>query len=272
MAHLELKSVNLVYNAGSAHEIRALQDINLSVEQGESVIIVGSNGSGKSSLMDVLSGTVSSTAGTIHLKGHDITRWSEQRRAALIGRVFQNPFAGTAPGLTVMENLALAATRGRFPSMARLLTNDIRTQVPERLARLQMGLEKRPEVPVGNLSGGQRQGVTLLMATWRQPELLLLDEPTAALDPHAAERVLRLSDEIVRDGHLTTLMVTHSMTQAVNLGERLLVLHRGVIELDLSRSEKQRLRADELYAFLGELRRRDQIDEPVVQMIAQQYV
>ena len=112
----------------------------------------------------------------------------------------------------------------------------------------------------------------MLMATWRQPELLLLDEPTAALDPHAAERVLRLSDEIVRDGHLTTLMVTHSMTQAVNLGERLLLLHRGVIELDLSRSEKQRLRADELYAFLGELRRRDQIDESVVQMIAQQYV
>jgi putative ABC transport system ATP-binding protein len=272
MAHLELTGVGLVFNPGSAQEITALREVDLKVNEGEFVIIVGSNGSGKSSLMDVLSGTVPCSEGTIHLAGRDITRWPEQRRAALIGRVFQDPFAGTAPALTVMENLALAANRGRSLNLARLLTRDIRAQVPQRLALLRMGLEERPHATVGSLSGGQRQGLTLLMATWRPPELLLLDEPTAALDPQAADRVLRLSDDIVRGGRLTTLMVTHSIAQAVHLGDRLLLLHRGGIELDLSGPEKKRLRADDLYAFFGELRRRDQIDESMVQILAEQYI
>src|SRR5262249_13221840 len=211
-------------------------------------------------------------AGSIRLDGQEVTRWPEHRRAALIGRVFQNPFSGTAPNLSIAENLALAARRGQPRRLGWALAGRLRAPMVGTASQLNMGLEKRIEKPIGTLSGGQRQALTLLMATWLKPKLLLLDEHTAALDPKSADQVVRLSQEIIARDKLTALMVTHSMHQAANLGDRLVMMHRGRIIHDFRGAEKRRVRANELLARFEEVRRAEQLDEGAARMLEREYV
>ena len=210
--------------------------------------------------------------GRIVLSGHDITAWPEHRRAKLIGRVFQNPFSGTAPGMTIAENLAMAVRCGRFPGLGWALNRRVMDEFRERVATLNMGLDDRLDTEIGGLSGGQRQALTLLMATWQRPGLLLLDEHTAALDPRSADRIIHLTNEIVTREKLTTLMVTHSMTQASNLGDRLIMMHKGEIIRDFSGAEKKRQRPNDLLAHFDEVRRRELLDQSAADFLKEMYV
>ena len=269
---LELSHASKTFNPASVNEVRALQGVDLTLAEGSFVVVVGTNGSGKSTLLNAFAGTFLLDRGSIRIAGRDVTRWPEHRRAELIGRVFQNPFSGTAPGMTIAENLALATRRGQKRGLGWALGASFRDGMRERVRRLGMSLEDRLDNIIGSLSGGQRQALTLLMATWRRPELLLLDEHTAALDPKSAEQVIRLSEEVIARDRLTTLMVTHSMQQATALGDRLVMMHRGRVLHDLSGSEKQRLRPADLLARFDEVRRTEQLDESAARMLAERYV
>ncbi len=269
---LDLQGLVKTFHPGTENEVRALQGVDLLVEEGSFVVVIGTNGSGKSTLQNAVSGSFLVDSGNIRLAGRDITRWPEHRRASLIGRVFQNPFSGTAPSMSVGENLALALRRGQRRTLGRNAFLRDREALADRVRRLGMGLEDRLENEIGSLSGGQRQALTLLMATLRRPELLLLDEHTAALDPRAADSVIRLTDDLVREGKLTTLMVTHSMQQAVGLGDRLVMMHRGRVVADLRGEEKRRLRPSDLLDRFDEIKRREQIDASVAEMLRETYV
>ncbi|HEV8715987.1 MAG TPA: ATP-binding cassette domain-containing protein [Candidatus Binatia bacterium] len=269
---LEINTIRKIFNPGTPNEVRALQGVGLTINEGSFVIVIGTNGSGKSTLLNAVAGTFLVDSGTLRLERNDITRWPEHRRATFIGRVFQNPFSGTAPHMSIAENLVLAAKRGHRRGLGWALHADFAGEMRERVRRLGMGLEDRLDNPIGNLSGGQRQALTLLMATWLKPKLLLLDEHTAALDPKSADQVIRISEEIIARDQLTTLMVTHSMQQAVNLGDRLLMMHRGRIIHDLSGAEKRRLRVDDLLARFEEVRRGELLDETAAQMLQRRYV
>ncbi|MGL5094739.1 MAG: ABC transporter ATP-binding protein, partial [Planctomycetia bacterium] len=211
---LELQAVQKTFYPGTPNEVRALRGVDLNVAEGSFVVVIGTNGSGKSTLQSVVAGTHRPDRGAVRLAGRDVTRWAEHQRAKLVGRVFQNPFSGSAPDLTIAENLTLAARRGGFRGLTWALDRDARRLFRDRVAAMKLGLENLLDNPMGGLSGGQRQAVTLLMATLVRPSLLLLDEHTAALDPRSADQVIRLTEEIVRRDRLTTLMVTHSMHQA----------------------------------------------------------
>jgi len=269
---LEIGAVRKVFNPGTPNEVRALQGVDLTLDDGSFVAIIGTNGSGKSTLLNVVAGTFYPDSGTIRLGGADITRWPEHRRAKLIGRVFQNPFSGTAPSMAVAENLALAARRGKPRRLGWSVGRQMKGELLERVRQLNMGLEDQLGDPIGVLSGGQRQALTLLMATWLKPDLLLLDEHTAALDPKSADQVIELTDQIIQREKLTTLMVTHSMHQAANLGDRLVMMHRGGVIQDFRGSEKRRLRVDDLLARFEEVRRAEQLDETAAGMLRQAYV
>jgi putative ABC transport system ATP-binding protein len=269
---LRVQGAYKTFNAGTANEVRALRGVDLAVDDGSFVMIIGTNGSGKSTLLNAVAGGFPLDAGTLMLDGADITRWPEHRRASSIGRVFQNPFSGTAPSMSIAENLALAARRGRRRSIGWALTRSMLDDFRNRVRLLNMGLENRLENPIGTLSGGQRQALTLLMASWLKPKLLLLDEHTAALDPKSADQVIQLSEEIVARDNLTTLMVTHSMQQATNLGDRLVMMHRGQVIHDFRGAEKQRLRADDLLNRFADVRRADQLDESAAEMLQRLYV
>src|SRR6185503_8283048 len=208
---LQLRELQKTFFAGTPNVVHALRGVSLEIEEGSFVIVIGTNGSGKSTLLNAVAGSFYVDRGTVSVAGKDVTRWPEHRRAAMIGRVFQNPFSGTAPTMTVAENLALAARRGLGRGLGRLLPARIHQELRDRVATLNMQLEARMHNPIGTLSGGQRQALTLLMATWRRPDLLLLDENTAALDPKSAEQIVRLTERLVSQHKLTTLMVTHSM-------------------------------------------------------------
>jgi putative tryptophan/tyrosine transport system ATP-binding protein len=269
---LELGGVYKTFSAGTPNEVRALRGVDLTVDQGSFVIVIGTNGSGKSTLLNAVAGGFVVDRGTIRLDGTDVTGWPEHRRASLIGRVFQNPFSGTAPSMSIAENLVLAARRGRPRGLGWALKRSMRNEFRDRVRRLNMRLEERLDNPIGSLSGGQRQALTLLMASWLKPKLLLLDEHTAALDPKSADQVIQLSDDIVERDHLTTLMVTHSMPQAAQMGNRLVMMHRGAVIHDFRGAEKQRLRANDLLSRFEEVRRADQLDESAADMLRRLYV
>src|SRR5476651_416191 len=215
---LEIKGIHKTFHAGTVNEVRALKGVDLTIEEGSFVVVLGMNGSGKSTLLNAVAGSFPLDEGKIHVAGQDVTRWPEHRRAKLIGRVFQNPFMGTAPNMSIAENFALASRRGYIRGLSWALSRKLMEPLRERIASLKMGLENRLDNSIGSLSGGQRQALTLLMASWLKPSLLLLDEHTAALDPKSAEQVIALTSEVIQRDRLTTLMVTHSMQQAVNLG------------------------------------------------------
>jgi putative ABC transport system ATP-binding protein len=269
---LEIRGIEKTFHAGTPNEVRALQGVDLDIDDGSFVVVIGTNGSGKSTLLNAVAGTFFVDAGSIRIDGHDVTRWAEHRRASLIGRVFQNPFSGTAPDMSIAENLALAARRGRRRGFSWALRGDVRGGMRDRVRPLGMQLETRLDNPIGTLSGGQRQALTLLMATWLRPKMLLLDEHTAALDTKSADQVVRLSQEAIERDGLTAMMVTHSMQQAASLGDRLVMMHRGRVLHDLRGAEKRRVRAEDLLARFEEVRRGEQLDEPAAEMLRRRYI
>jgi len=256
----------------SGKAVLALNRVCLEVAEASFLIVIGTNGSGKSTLLNAIAGTFTLDEGSIKLGARDITDWLEHRRAALIGRVFQNPFSGTAPNMTVAENLALALRRGKPRRLGWALGGRTRSELRDRVAGLGMKLEDRMETPIGLLSGGQRQALTLLMATLVRPQLLLLDEHTAALDPKSADQVIHLTQQVVERERLTTVMVTHSMQQAASVGDRLVMMHQGILTLDCYGAEKRRMRPDELLLRFEDLRRRELLDESVAELIRAAYV
>ena len=269
---LNLAGIRKTFNPDTVNEVRALQGVDLSIDEGSFVVVLGMNGSGKSTLLNAVAGSFLVDEGAIRIAGQDVTRWPEHRRARLIGRVFQNPFSGTAPTMSIAENFAMAALRGRPRGIGWALSPGLMKPLRERIASLKMGLEDRLDNAIGSLSGGQRQALTLLMATWLKPKLLLLDEHTAALDPKSADQVIALSDEVIERDRLTTLMVTHSMQQAVSLGDRIVMMHRGRVLHDLRGAEKKRLRPEDLLDRFEEVRRREQLDEPAAAMLNELYI
>jgi putative ABC transport system ATP-binding protein len=269
---LDIRGIAKTFNANTPNEVRSLLGVDVNVLPGSWVIIIGTNGSGKSTLLNAVAGTFFVDQGNIRLAGQDVTRWPEHERAKLIGRVFQNPFSGTAPSLTIQENLSLAGRRGLGRGLGWGLNASVVSRMRDEVARLNMGLEERLENAIGSLSGGQRQALTLLMATWRRPELLLLDEHTAALDPKSADLVIALTEHVIARDKLTSLMVTHSMHQAASLGDRLIMMHRGQIIHDFQGAEKCRLRPDDLLARFEEVRRAEQLDESAAEMLSKSYI
>jgi len=269
---LELTHLTKTFNPGTPNEVHALRDVSLTLQHGSFLSIIGTNGSGKSTLLNAVAGTFFIDHGQLSLGGQNITRWPEHKRAKLIGRVFQNPFSGTAPNMSIAENLAMAARRGKRRGLGWALNQKLKSEVRDRIRTLNMGLEARIDNAIGSLSGGQRQALTLLMASWIKPELLLLDEHTAALDPKSADQVIRLTHEIIKRDRLTTLMVTHSMQQAVNLGDRIVMMHRGRVLHDLQGAERARVRPEDLLRRFDEVRRRDQLDPTVAEMLQRNYI
>lgn len=240
---LRLDHVSKTFNIGTVNERVAIKDLSLHVNQGDFITIIGSNGAGKSTLFNAISGYFFTDEGTITLDGNDITLMPEYIRARSIGRLFQDPMLGSAPGMTIEENLALAAGGGGWLSR---VTKKEKENFRERLSLLNMGLEDRMKQPVGLLSGGQRQALTLLMATYNPPKLLLLDEHTAALDPATAEKVLNLTKSIVEDNKITCMMITHNMESALTLGNRTLMMDSGRVILDVAGEERKGLTTDDL--------------------------
>ncbi|QWT17895.1 ABC transporter ATP-binding protein [Collinsella sp. zg1085] len=243
---LKLSRVKKTFNKGTVTEKRALTGVDLELADGDFVTVIGGNGAGKSTLLNMIAGVYPIDSGTIMLDGHDISRLSEPARAKYLGRVFQDPMRGTAADMWIEENLALAARRGKHRGLAWGISADERAEYPKLLARLGLGLETRMRAKVGLLSGGQRQALTLLMATLTDPRVLLLDEHTAALDPKTAAKVLDLTQQIVGERKLTTLMVTHNMADAIRLGNRLIMMHEGHIIYDVSGEEKAALTVSDL--------------------------
>lgn len=243
---LELKGIRKTFNAGTINEKTALNGIDLKLEPGDFVTIIGGNGAGKSTMLNAISGVFPIDAGTIEIGGVNVTSLPEYKRARFLGRVFQDPMMGTAANMGIEENLALAARRGDRRTFRSGITGKERELYREKLAPLGLGLENRMTTKVGLLSGGQRQALTLLMATIKKPNLLLLDEHTAALDPKTADKVLQLTDEIVRRDELTALMVTHNMRNAITYGNRLIMMNEGRIVVDIRGEEKKNLKVSDL--------------------------
>ena len=250
---LELKNINKYYNQGTVNEMCLFEDFSLTIGDGEFVSVVGSNGSGKTSMLNIICGSIPVDSGTILIGGKDITRMPEHRRLRTIGRVYQNPAMGTCPSMTILENMAMADTKGK-PFNLRPGTDKRRIDYyRDSLKILGLGLEDKLDVKVGVLSGGQRQAMALLMSTMTPIEFLILDEHTAALDPKTADLIMELTDKIVKEKHLTTMMVTHNLRYAVEYGNRLLMMHQGSYILDKSGQDKAALTVDDLLTQFNQI-------------------
>ena len=261
---LEIQNVSKTFNAGTVNQKTALNGLNLKLNEGDFVTVIGGNGAGKSTMLNAVAGVWPVDEGKIVIDGVDVTRLSEHQRAAYIGRVFQDPMTGTAATMQIEENLALAARRGKRRTLRIGITKAEREQYRELLKTLDLGLEDRLTARVGLLSGGQRQALTLLMATMNKPKLLLLDEHTAALDPKTAAKVLELSDRIVEENGLTTMMVTHNMKDAIAHGNRLIMMDAGRVVLDICGWEKQKLTVPDLLALFSEAGGTDAADDKLL--------
>lgn len=240
---LEITNISKTFNPDTVNAKTALNNLSLSVKDGDFITIIGANGAGKSTLFNAIAGDFITDTGKIVLDGEDITLTPTHKRAKVIGRLFQDPMRGSAPGMSIEENLALAAGKGGW--LSKIGKKD-KEEFRQKLSLLDMGLEDRMQQPVGLLSGGQRQALTLMMATYTPPKLLLLDEHTAALDPSTAEKVLELTTEIVRDNHLTCLMVTHNMQSALDLGNRTVMMDKGTVIFDVEGEERSKLEVSDL--------------------------
>lgn len=243
---LTLTNVEKTFNRGTINEKKALNGLSLEIRDGDFVTVIGGNGAGKSTMLNMIAGVYPIDAGKIVLNGRDISRDPEYRRAKYLGRVFQDPMKGTAAGMEIEENLALAYRRGKKRGLRWSISREERSLYHEELKKLELGLEERMTSKVGLLSGGQRQALTLLMASLKKPELLLLDEHTAALDPKTAAKVLSLTQQIVEENHLTTLMITHNMKDAIRYGNRLIMMHNGRVIYDVDGEEKKNLKVSQL--------------------------
>jgi putative ABC transport system ATP-binding protein len=269
---LNIEGISKTFFPHTVNEVRALRNISLTIEEGSFTAVIGTNGSGKSTLLNAIAGTFIPDEGNIVLNGTDISSWPEYKRAKLIGRVFQNPFAGTAAEMSIAENLVVALRRGQNRPLSRALNKKIRSEIADRVRMLKMGLEDRLDNEIGSLSGGQRQALTLLMASWLRPDLLLLDEHTAALDPKSAAKVAELTSRIIAQEKLTAMMVTHSMQQAVDLPDRIIMMHRGEIVEDYKKEEKKRVRVPDLLATFDRVQKRELLDETVAKMLEEQFI
>ncbi|MBQ1995251.1 MAG: ABC transporter ATP-binding protein [Clostridia bacterium] len=243
---LDIKNVEKTFNPGTINEKKALNNINLHLDEGDFVTVIGGNGAGKSTMLNMVAGVYPVDCGSIVIDGVDVTRLPEYKRAKYLGRVFQDPMTGTAADMQIEENLALAARRGKRRTLRAGITAKERKEYVELLKILDLGLEKRLTAKVGLLSGGQRQALTLLMATLKQPKVLLLDEHTAALDPKTAKKVLDITESIVEKNNLTTIMITHNMADAIRVGNRLIMMHEGQIVVDVKGEEKKNLTIEQL--------------------------
>lgn len=243
MDMLTIRNISKTFNPGTVNEKLAIDNLSITVKKGDFITIIGANGAGKSTLFNAISGSFYTDSGTIILDGEDITLSPEHNRAKNIGRLFQDPMLGTAPGMSIEENLSLAAGKGGWLSSVKRTDKG---EFRERISLLRMGLEDRMNQPVGLLSGGQRQALTLMMATYNPPKLLLLDEHTAALDPATAEKVLELTDNIVRENSLTCLMITHNMQSALDMGNRTIMMDEGKIIFDVSEEERKNIGVEDL--------------------------
>lgn len=250
---LELKNINKYYNAGTVNEMCLFKDFNLTIHDGEFVSVVGSNGSGKTSMLNLICGSIPLDSGSILINGTNITKMPEYKRQRRIGRVYQNPAMGTCPNMTILENMALADNKGKafnlLPGTNRARIDFYRDQ----LKTLGLGLEDKLQVKVGVLSGGQRQAMALLMSTMTPIEFLILDEHTAALDPKTADTIMELTDKIVREKHLTTIMVTHNLRFAVGYGNRILMMHQGHAVLDKGAGEKESIKIEDILQMFTEI-------------------
>jgi len=261
---LEIKKVYKTFNAGTVNEKRALKNLNLSVADGDFVTVIGGNGAGKSTMLNAITGALAVDYGTITIDGVDVTKLPEHKRAKYIGRVFQDPMMGTAATMQIEENLALAARRGKPRTLRAGITKAEREGYRAQLATLGLGLEDRMTAKVGLLSGGQRQALTLLMATLQKPKLLLLDEHTAALDPKTAAKVLETTQRIVEENQLTTIMITHNMRDAITYGNRLIMMYDGHVVVDVAGEEKQKLTVEQLLNLFSQASGSDEVNDKLL--------
>lgn len=250
---IELRGVSKIYNPGTVTELCLFEDFNLTVKDGEFVSVVGSNGSGKTSMLNIICGSIPVSAGDVLIDGKSINSLHEYERYRHIGRVYQNPAAGTCPSMSILENMSLADNKGKRYGLSFGVNNARKEYYREQLSTLGLGLEDKLNVKLGSLSGGQRQAVSLLMATMTPIEFLILDEHTAALDPRTAEIIMELTDKIIKEKHLTAIMVTHNLRYAVEYGTRLLMMDRGNIILDKSGEEKQNSTVDDLLEIFNKI-------------------
>lgn len=261
---LKIENVRKVFNAGTINEKVALNGLNLELQPGDFVTVIGGNGAGKSTMLNCVSGAYQVDEGKVIIDGVDVTRLPEYKRAKFIGRVFQDPMMGTAATMQIEENLALAARRGKFRGLRVGITKKEREKFKESLKILDLGLEERMTAKVGLLSGGQRQALTLLMATLQKPKLLLLDEHTAALDPKTAAKVLEATQRIVEKDNLTTLMITHNMRDAINYGNRLIMMYDGHVVVDVSGEEKKNLTVEQLLNLFSQASGSDEANDKLL--------
>ena len=261
---LDVRNIYKTFNPGTVNEKTALRGVSLHLNDGDFVTVIGGNGAGKSTLLNAVAGVWPVDSGSISIGGTDVTRLPEHKRAKYIGRVFQDPMMGTAATMQIEENLALAARRGRSRTLCTGITQSERDEYREILKILDLGLEDRLTSKVGLLSGGQRQALTLLMATLQKPQLLLLDEHTAALDPKTAAKVLDATERIVQKDRLTTLMITHNMKDAIVHGNRLIMMYEGNVALDISGEEKKKLTVEDLLAKFGQATGSDEADDKLL--------
>mgnify|MGYP000145242887 FL=1 len=250
---LELININKNYNPGSVNELCLFKDFNLTVKDGEFVSVVGSNGSGKTSMLNIICGSIAVDSGKILIHGEDITKQKDYIRQRRIGRVYQDPSKGTCPSMTILENMSIAENKGKPYNLGRGVNKAKLETYREMLRPLNLGLEDKMGVQVGSLSGGQRQALALLMATMTPIDFLILDEHTAALDPRTAEIVMKLTDQIVREKKMTTVMVTHNLRYALEYGDRILMMHQGKIVLDKVGEEKNQLNTDEIMGIFNRI-------------------
>ena len=248
---IHIKNISKIYNKGNEDEVSALKDVSIEIPQGEFVVIIGTNGSGKSTMLNLLLGTQTPTHGNILVNNNDITALPEYKRSKWISMVFQNPAHGTAPELSILENFRLASLRAGKKKLSIGINDDFRKTVEEKVASLGMGLEKKLEQPMGSLSGGQRQALTLLMGVMDKTDILLMDEPTAALDPKSSQVVMQLADKINKELGITIVLVTHSMKDALQYGNRLLMFHGGGIMRDLSSTDKSQLQLSQVQEWFS---------------------
>lgn len=250
---IELKNVSMVFNQGTVNENQAISNINLNVKEGDFITVIGSNGAGKSTLFNLVAGTITPTVGSIHLNDKDVTREPEYKRAKHIGRIFQNPLLGTASNMSLEDNMMITYKKG-FKWLKRSLNNAKREMFRTELVQLRMGLEERMKENLALFSGGQRQALTLLMVVLSKPDLILLDEHTAALDPKNAEIVLELTNKFIEDYKLTAMMITHNMSHAIEFGNRLLMMDKGEIIFDVEGEAKKQLTVEKLLQKFHEIR------------------
>lgn len=258
---LKVEHVKKTFNKGSSNEVVLFKDLNVQIEDGEFVTIVGSNGSGKSTFFNIISGNILQDSGKILFHDKDISKVAEHKRSQFIGRVFQDPQKGTAPSLTILQNMAMAYNKGKRFGLQKGVDRSLSTNIKQELATMQLGLEEKMDVQVGSLSGGQRQALSLLMATCIRPDLLLLDEHTAALDPKTSDLIIHLTDKIVKEKNITTIMITHNLKHAIQYGNRLLMFHKGQVILDIKGEEKAELTVEKLIEKFNSLNMMDALSD-----------